>query len=552
MAKYSLKTLPVEMSSKQFCLDFLITALNVLPLQPLIRDLAYIGKTLDQVSIMTERHDELVAKYATIAMKEDLAKDSEKSVVFLLFNRFSLRLIDELLRKKNYRSNAIDAYNNVDEVPFSVVAINERLLSLEGLFLLANTLLVTIEGESCFSEVDTSEQTKIFYSRVSYDKAVAIGRSRMYRYRDFPLRLKSLGIVIEDYLKTIFSLCAHVESYPLIEIDLPGSLGQMNANAKEILLKYLPQISSVVKSSDWDLTTPDSLLKLYCTSALCRQHPLIEVESRYYCLQPGLLWSVLADLPFYLLLDSFKRDKKKVHALWQAWGEVFEEHWRSLGQRVFGEDKCRDYLCHSKHPEMRIKQKEHRIGDLFVTPDENTRVIFEFKGAAPDDTAKLGSKSSVNLKFIQKDNDKGIPQLVRDVSLYRQEMSFNGVIFIVFVCRGPIPLTSDFDTSVENYLQKCNVYQEYLKNSQNRPVIWLDALLAESLFSGIRQGLPAEEVLQSLSGALPSQVLGIIGEKIQQQGLKLSRAPLYSEEIELRAEQFRSMFSSLSENPHSH
>ena len=133
----------------------------------------------------------------------------------------------------------------------------------------------------------------------------------------------------------------------------------------------------------------------------------------------------------------------------------------------------------------------HRIGDLFVTPNDNTRIVLEFKGASPDDSIKLGNRSKAQSKFIQQINkEKGIPQLVRDASVYRQDALFKGVIFIVFVCRRPIPLTSDFDMDVKKYLQNLSSYQDYLANLQNRPVIWLDALSAESLFSGLRQGLP--------------------------------------------------------------
>ena len=117
-----------------------------------------------------------------------------------------------------------------------------------------------------------------------------------------------------------------------------------------------------------------------------------------------------------------------------------------------------------------------------------------------------------------------------------------GVIFIVFVCRGPIPLTSDFDMDVKKYLQDLSSYQDYLANLQNRPVIWLDALSAESLFSGLRQGLPVEDTLESLAGVSTSQIPKIIIDKIQQHSFKLSRSPLYAEEIELQAELCRTMF----------
>jgi hypothetical protein len=433
-----------------------------------------------------------------------------------------------------------DSYIELGEVSVPVSAIGKRLLSIEGLFLLANTLVNIIENESPCPEVEASEQARIFYSRIKIDQSVAIGRSRMYRYGEFPLRLEKIGIDVEEYLQAVFSLCAHVESQPLMELELPGSLRQMNVSAKQILPKYLLHLSSDIKSEVYDLTAASALSKLYYTDYLCRQHPLIQVDGRYYCLEPGLLWAALADLPFYLLLDSCARDDKKVTDLGRAWGDIFEANWRDLGQRVFGVDKCKDYTCQKTHPNL---MKEHRIGDLFVTLETNTRVILEFKGAAPDDPIKSGNRSRARSKLIEQiEKNKGIPQLVRDASVYRQETLFNGIIFIVFICRGPIPLTSDFDMDVKKYLQELSSYQDYLANFQNRPVIWLDALSAEALFSGLRQGLPIEDTLESLAGVSTSQIPKIIIEKIQQHSLKLSRSPLYAEEIELQADLCRSMF----------
>jgi hypothetical protein len=552
--KYSLKTLPKKMSSKESCLNHLGAILDEFSGRVLVRELAYIGKILSQANSFEEGDAELIAKYASEPMKMDLKVDAASNRNVLLFNRFALKLIDELLRitfPKTSVSPLYEATTNSYVCCKGILVrareVDSPLLPIQGIFQLANTLITIIQEEpSCFTD-ESSEQARFFYGRLGVDKSVAIGRSRMYRYGDFPLRLKQVDIDIEEYLQAIFSLCAYVESLPFVELEFPASLKQMNANSQKVLLKYLPRLSSNAQGQAWNLAASDALLKLYYTDFLCRQHPLIQTDSRYYCLEPDLLWASLADLPFYLLLDSCNRDQKKVDALGTAWGDIFEENWRNLGERVFGADKCEDYLCQKGYPKMKLGVG-HRIGDLFVTLNANIRIIWEFKGVSPDDLIKLGNRSRARSKFIQQVNkDKGIPQLVRDSSVYRQETSFNGVIFTVFVCRGPIPLTSDFDTDVKNYLQDLRSYQDYLVNPQNRAVIWLDALSAELLFSGLRQGLDAEDALQSLAGIPPSQIPRIISERIQQQGLQLSRARLYTEEIEFQAQLCRSMFCEPSE-----
>ena len=528
MTKYILKSLPIERADKQSCLSFLMTALTALPSRELIRQLAQIGKMLDQDHDILEVHDKLVKEYASPEMKNELILDPGFDGVVLLFNRFALKLINELLR-----------INTPHLSTFLVDKIPKWALSIEGLFLSANSLVVIIENEPLCTASEDSEHARIFFSRFTINKSVAIGRSEMYRYAGFTSMLKKLDIEIEDYLQAVLSLSLHFEKRPLMELELPASLRQMSPNAEQVLQKYLPYLSGKEKSKDWNLTAIDALSKLYYTDALCRQHPLIQVDGRYYCLEPGLLWAALADLPFYLLLDSCKKDNKKTRALWKTWGDSFEDHWRGLGQRIFGIDKCTDYHCQKTYPTRNLIHKNHRIGDLLVTLNSTARVIFEFKGAAPDDSIKLGNRSKARLKFIQHD---GICQLVRDSDIYRQETLFDGTIFIILVCRGPFPPTYDFDIDVKNYLEGLADYQDYLTNTQNRPVIWLDALSAELLFSGLKQGLSVEDTLQCLAGVPPSKIRRIISEKIQQYGLNFSLSHLYTEEIESQLQLGRSMF----------
>jgi hypothetical protein len=549
MNKTTLKTLPSDWGSKTLCLNHILASLSAFAKGDLIRHLSRIGKTLHHASSVSEGQKELLENYASAAMKADMQKDNDEGISTILFHRCGLKLIDELLRLSPVKIPVSSLYQPTnDYILKKKLLITSKLvehhLSIDFLFLLANTLINHLEGEpSELKFEEYSEQAKFFYSRLDIDRSVALGRSRMYKYQDFPARLQAIGINIEEYINAIFALCAHIESHPFIELELPASIRQMHPEAQKILDLYIPRISSVMQSEAREYKSMETqLCKSYFTDALCRQRPLIQIDKRYYCLQPKFLWAALADLPYYLLLDSCNGNQKEVQSLGRAWGDAFEESVRNLGFRIFGSNNVEDYECKEVHPKFNLK-KGHRIGDLLVTHEKDIKVLFEFKGVAPDDYIKLGDRARARKKFIQQDDNKGIPQLIRDSTVYRHETLFNGIIYIIFVCRGPIPLTSDFDEDLKKYLDSSTDYQAYLCDKQNKPLIYLDAISAEFLFSAVRQGLPFDNTLKNLAGLAPSQVLITIRDEIRGFGLKTTLASLYKEEIEQFAQECRSMFS---------
>ena len=98
MKQSFLKTLPKKMSSRELCLNDLGAILDEFSGRLLVRELAYIGKILNQANSFEEGDAELIAKYASEPMKMDLKVDAASNRNVLLFNRFTLKLIDELLR----------------------------------------------------------------------------------------------------------------------------------------------------------------------------------------------------------------------------------------------------------------------------------------------------------------------------------------------------------------------------------------------------------------------------------------------------------------------
>ena len=68
-------------------------------------------------------------------------------------------------------------------------------------------------------------------------------------------------------------------------------------------------------------------------------------------------------------------------------------------------------------------------------------------------------------QFVQKHELEliGIPIIIYGLEYHCRNFfkieQFKGVIFIVFVCRGPIPLTSDFDIDVKKYLQNLSSFK---------------------------------------------------------------------------------------------
>ena len=239
----------------------------------------------------------------------------------------------------------------------------------------------------------------------------------------------------------------------------------------------------------------------------------------------------LADLPYYLLLNACNKVDSCVKHLGGLWGKAFEFSFQKLSKRVFGIENCEIIECKGNYPKLNIK-KGHPLGDYLIFPDKNARILVEFKGALPTNPIRLGNRTQAFSKFIKLKNNEGIPQLIRDSEIYREESGYAGAIYIIFVCRGPVPLTADFDADLESYLNQLKDYEKYIKNDINRPLIYLDALLVEFLFSAIAQGIPAMTLIPSLAGLLPSKVLPVIRNKIQEHGFKLSFQPLFSEEVE--------------------
>ena len=74
------------MSSKELCLDHLGAILDKFSGRLLVRELAYIGKILNQANSFKEGDAELIAKYASEPMKMDLKIDaaSNRNVLFLI------------------------------------------------------------------------------------------------------------------------------------------------------------------------------------------------------------------------------------------------------------------------------------------------------------------------------------------------------------------------------------------------------------------------------------------------------------------------------------
>ncbi len=163
-----LKTLPKEMSCKESCLNFLFRILDMLTTKDLIRELAFIGKSLDVVDIFGA-HEKLVQKYASQSMQEDLAKDFTNNGIFLLFNRYALRLIDELLRvrisDRNILLDGSKTNSIIENINLNEEIVENKLKTIEGIFLLANTLIPEIENETFFQNIENDEKAKIFLSR---------------------------------------------------------------------------------------------------------------------------------------------------------------------------------------------------------------------------------------------------------------------------------------------------------------------------------------------------------------------------------------------------
>lgn len=525
-----LKTLPPSICSKKFCLASLMDLLAEFSGPDLIRKLSRIGNILHtSLHDGKNRQGELIETYASTHTKADMMLDLKENRQTVLFHRCALKLLDELLR-----INPIRTVLPLKKLPHGAI---------DNLFLYANTLISYLESEPPGSQiVSYSESAKIFYSRRNIDRVAAIGRARMYDFQEFSIKLRGIGIEIDEYFKAISALCCHIENKPFIELEFPQSIKSLPAGSQKILLQYLPLLTAKIQSQQFDLNQVETKLpELYFADYLCRQKPLILLGNRYYCLQPKFLWTAFAELPYYLLLDFCKRDGSKVKELGSKWGYAFEDNFTDLGRRVFGDIKCEGYKCKHSHRLLNLP-KDHQISDLFIS-ENNFRIAIEFKGAQPCDKIKLGDRAKAISKFINLDENKGVPQLVRDIEAYRNETSYSEDIYSILVCWGPIPLTKDFDDDLQLYLKNSTDYQKHLINPKNKPLIYLDAGAAELLFGAIRQGLSIKSILDRLVSLPPSQVLYVIIKEIQENNLEKPYKYLYREEIERFLCTGRSLFN---------
>ncbi|MBX3718346.1 MAG: hypothetical protein KF898_01705 [Parachlamydiales bacterium] len=512
-----LKTLPDNFQSKSFCLASLMDMLATFPILQLVKDLSFIGNALHKTSHGgKDREPDLIEKFASFHMKADLLEDRRQKKLSILFHRCALKLLDELLR--------------INPIP---TALTSKISpSIEHLFLYANTLISMLEAEGpSTSMARYSESAKLFYSRWNIDRVSPLGRARMYKFRNFTQRLHDIGIEIDEYLPAIFSLCAHIENHPFIELEFPQSLQSLPLRSRKLIQDNLEILSSPIQNNFFSMNELEQKLpELYFTDALCQQKPLIQISNRYYCLQAKLLWTALSELPFHLLLNNCNQDIKKVRSLTSDWGYAFEDNFGVLAERAFPKGCRISNLCTKNHPRFKLQKDHHHLGDILLAPRKDSRILIEFKSVQPNQKIKLGDRDAALSKFIQLD-PKGVPQLVRDAEIYREDASYNGTIYIVLICWGPVPNTKDFDEDLELYLKNLESYQTYLKNPKNRPLIYLDASSAAVLFGALRQGLPIRTMFKRLAGISPTGVVSLINNAIQKYQFTDPIKTLYQEEI---------------------
>jgi hypothetical protein len=109
MKQYSLKTLPKKMSCRELCLNHLGAILDEFSGRLLVRELAYIGKILNQANSFEEGDAELIAKYAS-----DLILRFRSTLVssHIFVHRALLNKKPRMPNLRNWKKMArLDAYN---------------------------------------------------------------------------------------------------------------------------------------------------------------------------------------------------------------------------------------------------------------------------------------------------------------------------------------------------------------------------------------------------------------------------------------------------------
>lgn len=481
--------------------------------------------------------------YSQGPLLQQILELKKQNNLLVLFNRQAFQLIYYLA------IHDVDYSHDSQESDLPPIA-QYTMCSLVGMFLAANEILLHLKKNRRLTSEESAE-IRDFYSSCLIDPAGAIGRSGLFYDRPYfnnELQ-KRIGVSVRDVQCIVFTHFTHIMTKDPAVFDFTSSF-----KWPEISKPSLQTISNVLslRYKSKKIEFSELMDQLDCDLALkkmIRGKPLLELDGWCYCLCPELLGSPLADLPYHLIWTDMQSKKEKVKPLRDARGEAFHEYIVTISEMILGKDICnRAYL-----------KKDGEFGDLLIDLPEG-KLMVEWKVADPLDTAKSGNIAEIIKRFILPPERKGSgnrknpgPLQVMDAAMdYRKTYDFKDVMYTAVGYYGRFPEVDIFDELYNQSIKSAETCCEYEKNNVNVATMLWNSFSWELMLSAIKQSASpdklAADVLHSMLKALkphasqPSQSSKVIEEYLKKNGLKLSVAPIFMNEILGLAEECRSKF----------
>lgn len=293
----------------------------------------------------------------------------------------------------------------------------------------------------------------------------------------------------------------------------------INSLAKELKNESISY--SVLRKNLRDYYTLDKL-----ENPLNRGKPFFKIDNRFVCMRPDQLADAFDTFPYFRILKEL--DKKEADEFFYQFGKIaLERYIDIISKRVFGDNSIKP----SK------KKESDPCADRIIIISPIVHVLIELKSARAEDQVKGGSKKDLENKFItifksSNKKQKGILQLFKATKKYREDDSFNGTIYTIIVYYGDFPEISTFDELIESKINSRTDCQEYLKDTRNKPSIWLNLSHLEVIFNIVKEGGSFEELLQRLSKTPPSKTAQIIINYARENSLDCSILSIFERELE--------------------
>lgn len=374
-------------------------------------------------------------------------------------------------------------------------------------------------------------ENELFYLTRQYDFTGVVGRMRLlfdneYFNDEF---VRRFGFKISSFLNSLSSILLHVLakdpmvlspsiSYQRYPEETQAAI-QATTNHLAVDFGHRPVTLNALKQT----LKEDLLLDRYG-----RGKPLMRYRELLYCVRPDLLGRALANLPIHMILINAREKgegSNPGNRLLTVMGPIFEALCFKKSKEILGEDRCG------------LSEGIKPLGDLLILITDKSRLLVEAKATIENDKMISSDQRQIIKKFLLPEpNSKNGPnpgplQIMQRATEYRKQNNFDGELYTVVVYLNAPPPTPEFDKLYSENIPNKDIFQAYQMGMRNRSTILLSISQWELILSAVKQKGSLHEILDSLTGLLPSKVGPCIMDLMKAQDMQISSAPIYKHEI---------------------